>query len=82
MGTYLRLKDEGELTTRFRPWYFALKLGDFHGSYDEVIGTGIRSGLGDDMVRIQGMKFILDGSVGGRTAAVAEPFEGTDSRGI
>ncbi|WHF21235.1 hypothetical protein QJS66_13370 [Kocuria rhizophila] len=33
------------------------------------------------MVRIQGMKFILDGSVGGRTAAVAEPFEGTDSRG-
>ena len=82
MGTYLRLKDEGELTTRFRPWYFALKLGDFHGSYDEVIGTGIRSGLGDDMVRIQGMKFILDGSVGGRTAAVEEPFEGTDSRGI
>ena len=82
MGTYLRLQEAGELTTRFRPWYFALKLGDFHGSYDEVIGTGIRSGLGDDMVRIQGMKFILDGSVGGRTAAVAEPFEGTDSRGI
>lgn len=82
MGAYLRLKDAGELTTRFRPWYFALQLGDFHGSYDEVIGTGIRSGLGDDMVRIQGMKFILDGSVGGRTAAVEEPFEGSDSRGI
>ncbi|RKQ35283.1 amidohydrolase [Kocuria tytonis] len=82
MGAYLRLQEAGQLHTRFRPWYFALKLGDFHGSYDEVIGTGIRSGLGDDMVRIQGMKFILDGSVGGRTAAVAEPFEGSDSRGI
>lgn len=82
MGTYLHLQETGELSTRFRPWYFALELGDFHGSYDEVIGTGIRSGLGDDMVRIQGMKFILDGSVGGQTAAVAEPFEGGDSCGI
>ncbi|WHF21236.1 hypothetical protein QJS66_13375 [Kocuria rhizophila] len=40
------LRMRGSAITRFRRWYFALKLGDFHGSYDEAIGTGIRSGLG------------------------------------
>lgn len=82
VGAYQRLHTAEELTTRFRPWYFALRQGDFPGSFDEVIGAGIRSGFGNDMVRIQGLKFVLDGSVGGRTAAVEEPFEGSNSRGI
>ena len=82
VGAYQRLHTADELTTRFRPWYFALRQGDFPGSFNEVIGAGIRSGFGNDMVRIQGLKFVLDGSVGGRTAAVEEPFEGSDSRGI
>ncbi len=82
VGAYQRLHTAEELTTRFRPWYFALRQGDFPGSFDEVVGAGIRSGFGNDMVRIQGLKFVLDGSVGGRTAAVEEPFEGSNSRGI
>lgn len=82
MGVYQSLLARDELTVRFRPWYFALALSEFTGSYDAVLGTGLRSGFGNDMLRFQGLKFVLDGSVGGCTAAVAEPFEGTDSRGI
>ena len=82
MGVYQSLLAQDQLTVRFRPWYFALALSEFTGSYDAVLGTGLRSGFGNDMLRFQGLKFVLDGSVGGCTAAVAEPFEGTDSRGI
>ena len=82
MGVYQALLAEGALSVRFRPWYFALAQGEFPGSYDAVLGTGLRSGFGNDMLRYQGLKFVLDGSVGGRTAAVAEPFEGSSSRGI
>lgn len=82
MGAYQCLLAEGELSARFRPWYFALAQGEFAGSYESVLSTGVRSGFGNDMLRIQGLKFVLDGSVGGCTAAVAEPFEGTTSRGI
>lgn len=82
MGVYQTLLAEGALSVRFRPWYFALAQGEFPGSYDAVLGTGLRSGFGNDMLRYQGLKFVLDGSVGGRTAAVAEPFEGSSSRGI
>ena len=82
MGAYQRLLAAHELTVRVRPWYFALEQGEFTGSYDAVLGAGLRSGFGDDMLRIQGLKFVLDGSVGGRTAAVAEPFEGSETRGI
>ena len=82
MGVYQTLLADGALTVRFRPWYFALAQGEFPGSYDAVLGTGLRSGFGNDMLRYQGLKFVLDGSVGGRTAALAEPFEGSNSRGI
>ncbi|MBD2763189.1 amidohydrolase [Kocuria sp. cx-116] len=82
MGVYQSLLAHGALTVRFRPWYFALAQGEFPGSYDAVLGTGLRSGFGNDMLRYQGLKFVLDGSVGGRTAALAEPFEGGSSRGI
>lgn len=82
MGVYQSLLAHDGLTVRFRPWYFALAQGEFPGSYDAVLGTGLRSGFGNDMLRYQGLKFVLDGSVGGRTAALAEPFEGGNSRGI
>ena len=82
VGAFQQLHEQDELTARFRPWYFAIAQGDFPGCFDDVIGTGLRSGFGDDMVRIQGLKFVLDGSVGGRTAAVEEPFENSDERGI
>jgi predicted amidohydrolase YtcJ len=43
----------------------------------------VRQGLGDDWLRIAGVKAFCDGSLGGRTALMHEPFEGEpENRGI
>ncbi len=47
-----------------------------HSSLDTLIGTKIKSGFGDDVLRFGGIKLFVDGSLGGRTAWMFEPFEG------
>ncbi len=47
-----------------------------------VADLGLRDGFGDEWLRIGGIKAFADGAVAGRSCAVAEPFEGTDDRGI
>ena len=70
------------LRMRVRPWMWALDGNGFQGTLETVIERGWTSGTGDELVRIQGMKFMLDGSVGGRTAAVDEPYEDSADTGI
>lgn len=82
MRYYTRANLAGELRIRFRPWLWALDQGARAGVLDSALGAGITSGFGDDRVRIQGMKFSLDGSVGGRTAAVCCSFTNTDDKGL
>ncbi len=77
---YLLQKDA--LKVRVRPWIWAIDQNGFDGSMEEVLKVGLRSGFGNDMLKIQGLKFMLDGSVGGKTAAVTEPFLGTQETGI
>jgi hypothetical protein len=49
-----------------------------------AIGVGLRSGFGDDMLRIGGVKAFMDGALGPRTAAMIQPFDGGEenSRGM
>jgi hypothetical protein len=50
---------------------------------DSAIGTGLMSGLGDERLRIGGVKVFADGALGARTAYMLEPFEGEpDNYGI
>ncbi len=42
---------------------------------DEAIGTGLRSGFGDDMLWIGGIKLFADGALGPRTAWMLAPYE-------
>jgi predicted amidohydrolase YtcJ len=42
----------------------------------EAINMGIRSGYGDDRLRIGGIKLFADGALGPRTAAMFQPYEG------
>ncbi|MEE2791638.1 MAG: amidohydrolase family protein, partial [Acidobacteriota bacterium] len=44
--------------------------------------AGIRSGFGDDILRIGAVKFSADGSASERTMYMSTPFEGTDDHGI
>ena len=49
---------------------------------ERVAAMGLRSGQGDDRFRVGGVKLFADGTLGSRTAALLEPYEGTASRGL
>ena len=61
------LKNNGELPIRVR-MDVTIEL------LDELDKLGIYRGLGDNWVRICGIKFFFDGAVSARTAAVSEPY--------
>lgn len=43
---------------------------------EEAIALGLRSGFGDDCLRLGSLKFFADGALGPRTAAMFEPYFG------
>ena len=50
---------------------------------DDAIRLGLRSGFGDDWLRLGGVKLFLDGALGSRTALLREPYEGDPgNRGV
>jgi len=50
---------------------------------DEAIGTGLRTGFGDDWLRIGGVKMFADGALGPRTAWMLDGFDSApDNTGI
>ena len=68
LPTYLELKSRGELTARFSVWRYA------SSSMAPLIAAGVRSGLGDDWIRLGALKILSDGSMGAGTAAFFEPY--------
>ncbi len=63
----LDLKNRGELPIRVR-MDVTIEL------FPELEKLGIYRGLGDDWVRLCGLKFFFDGAISARTAAVSEPY--------
>ena len=43
---------------------------------DAMIAAGVRTGLGDEWVRVGAMKLVCDGSISERTARLSQPYEG------
>jgi hypothetical protein len=41
-----------------------------------AVGLGLRSGFGNDMLRVGGVKAFMDGALGPHTAAMLQPFKG------
>lgn len=65
--TWQRLHAAGQLSLRV--WLM------LDGSLlDEAIALGLRSGFGDDWLRVGGVKYFADGSLGARTAWMLEPY--------
>ena len=73
---YRELDAAGELTLRVRLNYWADHL-------DAVLEAGLTTNHGSDRVRMGAIKTFTDGSIGGRTAKLTEPYCDTDdgSRG-
>lgn len=63
------LKERGELGLRVVKNVPVYRL-------EHAIGVGLRSGFGDDWIRIGSTKIFADGALGPRTAAMIAPYEG------
>jgi predicted amidohydrolase YtcJ len=70
LRAYQRLREQGKLPFRA---YLMMIIDD---TLDDLIALGIRTGFGDDWLRIGPAKLFSDGSIGGRTAMMHAPYEG------
>ena len=76
---YQRVKEEGNLTVRVN-----MMLRGRLRSSDETVEEGMArisdfpmlTGYGDDLLRFLGLKLLIDGGIGGRTALLRESYEG------
>ena len=70
---YRRAHAAGRLPVRV----YATLMGDKTRSIlPEARALGLVTGVGDDVLRIGGVKIFTDGSTGGRTAAMSRPYRG------
>jgi len=67
LRAWQRLRESGRL--KLRCWSFLP--GE---RLDEVIALGLRTGLGDDLLRLGHLKYFADGSIGSKTAWLIEPY--------
>jgi predicted amidohydrolase YtcJ len=69
LQAYQDARDSGDLGMRiycFIGWSYI----------DRMIAAGVRTGLGDEWVRVGGMKQVADGAISGRTARLSQPYIG------
>jgi predicted amidohydrolase YtcJ len=71
----LALRDSGKLDLRIRAYLTAERV-------DEWIDRAVRTGDGDDVMRIGGVKFFSDGALGSMTAWMEEPYADSDDTGF
>jgi predicted amidohydrolase YtcJ len=69
LHAYQTAREAGELSVRI----YCL-IGYMH--IDRMIAAGVRSGLGDEWVRVGAMKMTHDGSISERTARLSQPYVG------
>jgi predicted amidohydrolase YtcJ len=53
-----------------------------HAALDATLAAGVASGAGDDRFRTGGLKLFADGTLGSRTAALLEPYDGGTDLGL
>lgn len=69
LQAYQDARDAGDLPMRvycFIGWF----------AIDRMISAGVRTGFGDEWVRVGAMKQIADGAISGRTARLSQPYIG------
>lgn len=79
LKVFQQLQKETDFSMKVRLWLWAVDQMGWTGVQEEVQALGLESFFGNDRLNIQGLKYMLDGSVGGRTAAVAEAYEGEET---
>jgi hypothetical protein len=69
LAAWQRLRERGQLGLRVLTTVRVVYL-------EHALALGLRSGLGDDWIRIGNVKVFLDGALGPRTAHMLAPYEG------
>ncbi len=81
---FQRAAREGRLTVRtdveLAGWGFG-QPADEVGLRERFEGLGLEGGLGDELLRLEGIKLMPDGGLGDRTARMLEPYPGEGGRG-
>ncbi|MEM4528419.1 MAG: amidohydrolase [Desulfurococcaceae archaeon] len=80
LNALFRLRHRGKLKARIRV-YLTPGIGKSSetalydtGLIDMLIKLGIKTGFGDDYLKIMGVKILADGSLGARTAWLSDPY--------
>ena len=71
LRAYQDAREAGELSLRV----YTLIANDY---LDSMLEAGVRTGLGDEWVKVGPVKLLCDGSISERTARLSEPFVGSD----
>ena len=69
LRAYQDARESGDLTLRV---YCLIRYNDL----DRMIAAGVRTGLGDEWVRVGAVKLAQDGSISERTARLSQPYIG------
>jgi hypothetical protein len=85
MRAYDRAKREGKLTVRtdmlMAAWGFGAPETE-EGMQERFAGIGVGGGLGDDLLRLEGIKLMIDGGMSDRTARMFDAYlDEPDNRG-
>lgn len=82
LAAYQQARDRGVLRVRSTVMVAASVLHDLPDDAGFGLDLGLRTGLGDEWLRVGPMKLFADGSLVGRTCAMHDPFDGEpDNRG-
>ncbi len=74
LATFEQLRDAGALAMRAH-------VGVPRSAIDQALALGLRTGQGDEWLRVGHLKIFTDGALGSQTAALDEPYAGTSDRG-
>ncbi|MSP82688.1 MAG: amidohydrolase [Alphaproteobacteria bacterium] len=77
IAAYQRLREEGRLPMRIG----VILDGRDEDLVESYLGAAVRTGFGDDWIRVIGVEWCPDCSTSGRTAAYYEPYVGTKALG-
>ena len=84
MRAYQKVAEEGNLTVRVNMMLAGRLMDeDIEESVERIRNFPMTTGYGNNLLRFLGLKLLIDGGIGGRTALLREPYEGQpDNCGI
>ena len=71
-----QLENEGSLKLRIGYYCVGRRSGKAQPMAQRMMDMGLTTGFGTAHVRFMGIKFVMDGSTGGHTAAFSQPYQG------